>query len=146
MEDDDFSFEEYEGTPPELRDDANEGRGALIPPFSKKKYWNEYEDFTKWKKEKHTKSSSKHVLLAYFKYLLEVKKYKPSTLGGVRSKLKATLRLKENLDIENYITLKAFLKRHNKGYHPKKSKVLTKEQLERFIKNADDERWFWMLR
>jgi hypothetical protein len=37
----------------------------------------------------------------------------------------------------------AFLKRRNERYVPKKAKVLTKEQVEKFILEAPDEKWLF---
>lgn len=53
--------------------------------------------------------------------------------------LKATLSVKENLDIGTYKRVTAFLKRKGVGYEPKKSKVLSREEVNTFLREADDE-------
>lgn len=47
--------------------------------------------------------------------------------------------VQENINISYYNRLLAFLKQKAKGYVPKKSKVLTGEQVLQFIANAPDE-------
>jgi integrase len=52
--------------------------------------------------------------------------------------LKATLNVKENIDIGAFLKVIAFLKRNAVGYEAKKSKVLTREEVNTFLKEADD--------
>ena len=53
--------------------------------------------------------------------------------------LKATIIAKEDIDIGKYQKLRAFLKRKSDGYQAKKSKVLSEEQIQQFMKEAPDE-------
>lgn len=53
--------------------------------------------------------------------------------------LKATLSVKENLDVGNYKRVLALLKRKTVGYEPKKSKVLSRDELNRFFREANDD-------
>jgi hypothetical protein len=50
--------------------------------------------------------------------------------------VKTTLNLKNGISIEKMPKLRAFLKRQNDGYTPKKSRVLTKKQVDQFLNLA----------
>jgi len=52
--------------------------------------------------------------------------------------LRTELSLKRNVDIKKFTGLLAFLKRHSINYQPKKSNVLTKENIANFLTKADD--------
>nr|XP_022903505.1 uncharacterized protein LOC111415854 [Onthophagus taurus] len=52
--------------------------------------------------------------------------------------LRAVISMKKNVDISKYTQLVAFLKRQGKMYKPKKSKVLSKTNIEKFLREADD--------
>ncbi|XP_063932886.1 uncharacterized protein LOC135144749 [Zophobas morio] len=66
-------------------------------------------------------------MMAYFQDLSE--KYSPNSLWAKYSYLKATFLINENIDISIFKQLIAFLKQKSKGYSPKKSQVLTVEQV-----------------
>lgn len=53
--------------------------------------------------------------------------------------VKSTLQINENVDISTYKKLIAFLKRQNDYYEPKKSKVLTMENVLTFLNMAPDD-------
>ncbi|CAG9766248.1 unnamed protein product [Ceutorhynchus assimilis] len=53
--------------------------------------------------------------------------------------LKAVLSVKENIQIEKFPRVIAFLKRNSVGYEPKKSKVLSREEIDQFLATASDE-------
>ncbi|KAK5639946.1 hypothetical protein RI129_010757 [Pyrocoelia pectoralis] len=53
--------------------------------------------------------------------------------------LKATLNAKENVDFKKFTKLVSYLKKVSVGNHPKKSKVLTREEVNQFLTEADDE-------
>lgn len=53
--------------------------------------------------------------------------------------LKATLLVNRKINIGDYNRLEAFLKQSSKGYLPKKSKILTREDVLKFFKEASDE-------
>lgn len=55
--------------------------------------------------------------------------------------LKCTLNLNDNIDISKYMKLTSFLKQNNVGYQPKKAKVLTREQVDKFMIDASDEKY-----
>lgn len=115
---------------------ANEAILSVIPEKSKKLYEKSYSDFLSWKNKKNVKMTDEKVILAYFN--MQSKTLKSSTLWSLYSKLRNTIYLNENIEIRNYAKLIAFLKRKNVGHIPKKSKILTKSEMDRFILNADD--------
>jgi uncharacterized protein len=52
--------------------------------------------------------------------------------------LKATLKAKENIDIEKFGAVIPYLKKLNVGYRCKKSNVLTREEIKKFLEQAED--------
>lgn len=116
--------------------EAEKALACLLPEKSKEKYEKAYGNFKKWSEEKKLDIVNEKVMLAY--YSSEMAKYKSSTTWTNYSMLKATLNLKENVDISSYNQLLAFLKRKSDGYQAKKTKVLTKEDCFTFIKEAGD--------
>ena len=46
--------------------------------------------------------------------------------------------MKQNVDISKYNHLIAFLKKESVGHEPKKSRILTKEDVSKFLKEAGD--------
>lgn len=58
--------------------------------------------------------------------------------------LKSTLQIYEGSDISKYKQLIAFLKKQNEGYEPKKSKVLSIEQIMKFLNDASNESYLFM--
>ncbi|KAJ8915445.1 hypothetical protein NQ315_003206 [Exocentrus adspersus] len=55
--------------------------------------------------------------------------------------LKCTLNAKENVNIRKFSKLIPYLKSKSVGYRPKKSRILTKEEIERFLQEAPDSRF-----
>ncbi|XP_023310156.1 uncharacterized protein LOC108906291 [Anoplophora glabripennis] len=100
-------------------------------------YENAYRQFKEWCETNKARKASENVLLAYFAE--RSKKVKPSTLWAVYSMLKSTLNVKENVDIKKFTKLVPYLKKLSVGHNPKKSKVLTREEVNQFIREADDE-------
>ena len=130
-----------ECTPPEITAAANEASTSLLPQKSLVIYEKAYDQFLKWRSTSNVTSFSENVILAYLSELS--KKVKSSTLWSHYSMLKSTLRLKQNVDIGNYPKVRAYLKRQNEGYTPKKSRVLEKEQILQFIKEAPDQKFLF---
>lgn len=50
--------------------------------------------------------------------------------------LKSMLKVKENVDISNYSKVHLYLKRKNEGYEPKKSKILSQDNVSKFLTEA----------
>ena len=63
-----------------------------------------------------------------FPILLQSQEVKPSTLWSKYSMIKAVLSVKENIEINKFSRVIAFLKRNSVGYEPTKSKVLTRQE------------------
>lgn len=124
------------GTPPELVEAVNTASLELLPKKSREKYENAYRRFMDYRMSKNTSSFSENVVMAYFLDLCL--KMKSSTLWANYSMLKSTLALKHNVDISTYSKLRSLLKRQAQGYRAKKSKILTKEEIEKFIQEAPD--------
>lgn len=53
--------------------------------------------------------------------------------------LKSMMTIYNNVDGSKFHELEAFLKRKSRGYEPKKSKVFSKDDVVKFLKNASDE-------
>lgn len=132
----DCSDSELELTPPNIVDAANISCSNLISETSKEKYTTAHNVFMDWRKEHNTDSFSENVLMLYFVELS--KKFKASTLWTQYSMLRTTLKINNSVDIAMYAKLRAFLKRKSTGYRPKKSKIFTSEEINKFIKEAPD--------
>ncbi|XP_063925170.1 uncharacterized protein LOC135139030 [Zophobas morio] len=65
-------------------------------------------------------------------------KLSPCSLWPEYSMLKATLKAKENIDIEKFGAVISYIKKLNVGYRGKKSNVLTREETKTFLQEADD--------
>lgn len=80
-------------------------------------------------------SFSETVFLAYFQHLAMTKQ---PTLWSIYSMLKSTVNTKNNIQIEKYSKLIAYLKRLSEGHKSKKSKVLSSKNIETFLNEAPD--------
>lgn len=112
---------------------------GLLPKKSCERYENEYRLFCKWRQQKKIDTVSDDILLVYLSD--KAKSMKASTLWSRFSMIKGCLAVKENFNVTNLPKTTAFLKRQSVGYTPKKSKVLTADQVTKFILEAPDEKW-----
>lgn len=126
-------------TPPELRQVANDTIHNLLPEKSQNKYKSVYKNFMDWCSGKNVKSFTENVLLAYFTEMST--KYKSSSLWTFYSMLRSTLNMNNGINIENYLKLRAFLKRKSEKHITKKAKTFTPEQLNNFINEAPDDKY-----
>jgi hypothetical protein len=94
-----------------------------------------YEKLEKSCEGKNIKHINEKNLLAYFE---GKKTLKASTLWTLYAMLRSELCLKRNIDIKKYTNLVAFLKRQSDGHHAKKSNVLSKQNIAKFLIEADD--------
>lgn len=133
------SDSEFECTPPEIKEKATGVSLNLLPETSRYRYETTYQKFQGWKARNNVKSSSENVLLVYFEELS--RKYKASTLWSIFSMLKATIKIKHNINITDYMKLQSFLKRKSEKYTPKKSKILTEEDFSKFLNTAPDQQY-----
>lgn len=130
----DFSEDEENetSTPEELKEIANSL--SLLPEKSKQIYEHKFNQFNSWCIEKKVTRISENVLLAYFSELS--KNMSPSTVWSTYSMLKSTIKIKNDIDISRFKKVIAFLKKNAVGYVPKKSKILSKSEVEQFLKKA----------
>lgn len=132
---------DLQNTPPDVREEANAATLDLLPEKSKEKYLQVYSAFKQWCNQKTVRKTNETVVLAYFYELSKV--YKSSTLWSKFSMLKASLAVKENIDIK-YPKLIAFLKRQAVGYRPQKSQTFTREDVHTFLLEASDNEYLLM--
>ena len=66
-------------------------------------------------------------------------KYSPSTTWAHYSMIKSVIKIKENIDIQNYYSVIAILKRNSEGFRSKKAFTFTDAQIKMFIDEAPDE-------
>lgn len=122
-------------TPPEIRTAAEKAAENLLPQKSRGRYEKAYKVYKEWCDGKKVQNmNSESVVLAYFS---EIAKHKrASTLWSTYSMLRSTLIIKDKVDISKFSKLAAYLKAQNVGYQAKKSSVFTKEDIDRFLKDA----------
>lgn len=130
---------EIQCTPPDITATANAVCDSLLPKKSLEIYETVYQKFMTWRNEKNVHSFSENVLLTYLSEL--AKKFKPSTLWSHYSMLKSTIEIKHKVNIGEYPKVRAFLKRKNEGYTPRKSRVLENQQVLKFLKEAPDDKF-----
>ncbi|XP_045466569.1 uncharacterized protein LOC123675267 [Harmonia axyridis] len=58
--------------------------------------------------------------------------------------LKSVINIREDIDISKFPKLLAFLKRRNEGFKPKKSRILTSEQVDQFLREAPDDKYLML--
>jgi hypothetical protein len=129
-------------TPAHIKEAAEMAINNSLPQKSMKRNWQEYDIFMKWAEDNDVTIYNEYVLLAYFQ--AKFQNLKLSTLWSIYSMLKSTLNIKQNINIENYSKLIAFLKRTKDGYVAKKSRILEIEEIEKFINEAPDETYLLM--
>lgn len=129
-----------ESVPSDIEEAATNVVSSLLPEKSRVKYEKAYKRFGEWCEEKKVKNTANEkVLLAYFEHLS--KYYKSSSLWAYYSMLRAMISMNKNVDIGKYSHLITFLKRKAEGYRPKKSKILTKQDVIKFLQEADDKKF-----
>lgn len=131
-----ISESESEIVPNEISEAAKTATNELLPLKSRDRYELVYDLFQKWRNDKNVHTINEEVILAY---LMEKSKIlRPSSLWSNYSMLKSTISIKNNIDISRYPKVIAFLKRKSVGYKPKKSRVLNKDQIDKFLSEAED--------
>jgi hypothetical protein len=123
----------------------------LLPVKSKAAYEKVYASFCYWRENNKVSAVTEEVILAYLDEKQET--LSPASLWPHYSMLKSSLKVKENLCIEKFCSVTAYLKQINVGHHAKKSKVLSREHIEKFFLEAADETYlfvkvfmFWLLK
>jgi len=130
---------EMECTPPDVLSSAQKAYSNLLPTKSITLYEQKYKLFMDWCKIKNISKVSENILLAYF--VEELSPYKPSTLWSIFSMLKATLKVKNDVDISTYYKLVSYLKNKSKNFKPKKSGIFEKHHFVKFIIEAPDSKF-----
>lgn len=121
----------------DIEEAAEAALNSLLPEKSRKKYEKAYKQLTNWMEEKNVPDGiSEKTLLAYFNS--KMSGYAPNTKWSHFSMLRTFISKERNIDIKNYTQLIAFLKRKAVGYQPVKSRIFTKEDILRFVREADD--------
>lgn len=130
------SEDEFSSTPPNIVQLAANTTENLLPEKSRGRYEKVYQQFMDWRTTNNVNSFSENVLLAYFGEI--AKKFKPSSLWAIYSMLRSVITLKNNVNIENYPKLRAYLKRQSEGFKNKKSKILHPDEIKTFLNGAPD--------
>ncbi|KAJ8916837.1 hypothetical protein NQ315_005844 [Exocentrus adspersus] len=115
----------------ELEDAVKEVMDGILPKKSRKIYEAQYDTFVKWCCHENWKMSTKMFYLCFFAE--KSKTLSSSTLWAHYSMLKTMLNVKRNIDVSKFYKLSAFLKRKSEGYKPKNAKVLTLDQIDKFL-------------
>lgn len=117
---------------------AQEIANGTVPPRSKIKYEQCYDQFELWQTESNTKRLDESVFMVYFcDYLAP--KYSPPTLWSKWSMLNTMLRNKCGIRLDTYARLKGFVKMANKDYKPKQAPTFSLNQIKYFIQEASDD-------
>jgi hypothetical protein len=134
----DCDYDSESDNPLKVTERANAAIATIIPGKSKIQNEKAYIQFREWCTTKNVVRISEKMLLAY----LDEKsaKLKPPTLWSTFSMLKAMLNVKENIDVRKVPTNVPYLKKKSVGYRGKKSKILTPEDISKFIEEAADEK------
>jgi hypothetical protein len=114
----------------------------LLLVKSRKKYDKACQQFEGWCREKRVRDITEEVLLAYFEQ--KSRKLKGSTLWSLFSMLRPTIQLKKNIEIKKYASLITFIKRKSTGQVSKKSNIFTKQEIEKFLREADNGTYLMM--
>lgn len=126
--------------PMDIEEAANRATSELMPKKSSVQYDIAYNNFLAWCRLKNVEGNfSESVILAYLEEKSKI--WNSSTLWSKFSMIKSSALVKNGVDLSKYFKVIAFLKRKNEGYRPKKSKILTLEQVERFINEAPNEKY-----
>lgn len=134
--------EELRCTPPELAEKAQNVTSNLLPAKSKHIYTNTYKEFLDWCNKKNVINYTENVFIAYFSEKNSI--WKATTLWSHYSMLKTCFNIYKNIYINKFAKLITFLKRSSENYKPKKSKIFTLEELNRFIYEAPDNKFLMM--
>lgn len=149
------AIETFVEIPQNIREEAIAASCELLPKKTRKRYIKEYEAFTIWRKTKNVCGVNEDILLCYLTELS--KKFAPNSLWSKISMLKTYLKLHYNVDISRlvlrhvvcyyykfslcsyrYGKVFTLLRRKSECYKPKKAKVLTTEEVTKYLLEASD--------
>lgn len=125
-------------TPDNVRRIAADATKSLLPAKSRQRYEDALDAFECWKHTQNVPAElyTETVILAYFSGLSE--RYAGSTLWSIYSMLHKTIGVSKGVDISTFAKLQALLKQKMVGHRAKKSDVFSRENIERFMRDADD--------
>lgn len=129
-----------EDIPFEIMQNAQLASLELLPAKSREKYYRIYNVFKKWQGGHGMTTISSTIMKTYF-YEMDNKKYKPISMWAYYSMLKATIRVKENIDIGKFSEVVSFLKAKASGFKSAKAEVFTETQLKTFFDTASGVEW-----
>jgi Glu-tRNA(Gln) amidotransferase subunit E-like FAD-binding protein len=135
-------FEEADEPSSDIEESAALALNSLLPEKSKEKYKKAYKKFENWCSEKRVKHGNEEVLLAYFEQ--KSRTFKGSTLWSIYSMLRATFNVNKKIEIRNYPSLIAFIKRKSVGQLSKKFSLFAKFEMEKFLKEAENNTYLLM--
>lgn len=108
-----------------------------LPEKSQKKYNAAFKNFMDWRNKKNIDTLNENTFMAYFIKLSRT--YKPSSLWTTYSMLRRTIKISDDINLENFSKLREYLKNLSEGRHVKKSKNFTSYEINRFISDAPDD-------
>jgi integrase len=128
-------------TPDSIRSMAASVEDSLLPAATRGRYEQTFHAFEAWMREKAIPEGrcNETVLLAYFAELAT--RFAPSTLWTLYSMLHKTLCIKKGVDIKGFSKLQAFLKAKSSGHCAKKATVFARSDIDKFLREADNEKW-----
>lgn len=124
-------------TSPEICEAIGNASFDLLPPKSRAIYETSYKSFAEWRNSCGVQQITEPVMVEYFEKL--AKQYKPSTLWAQYSMLKTTIRVHDKVDTNAYQSLSAFIKDQARNAQPQKAKVLTADDVRRFLNEAPND-------
>ncbi|KAF2895724.1 hypothetical protein ILUMI_10448, partial [Ignelater luminosus] len=130
------------GIPPDIADAGNNPTLNVLPKKSRQRYELTYSKFKQWCENKKVKEITENILLEYF--LEMARQLKSSSLWSKYSMLKASLEIKDGVNIKKFSKLTTFLKWKSKGYRAQKSKTFSKDEIKRFLLQAPDDKYLMM--
>ena len=133
------NFEKMSDTDSDINEAAAEAMEQLLPKKSKATYEKAFKRFENWCCKKNVKEVSEKVMLAYLN--TELKDLKASTVWSNFSMIKSYLQTHRNINISNYQHVLSYLKRKMENYQAKKSKILERNEIYRFLKEANNDRY-----
>ncbi|KAF2895723.1 hypothetical protein ILUMI_10447 [Ignelater luminosus] len=134
--------EELLGIPPDISNAVNNTTLKLIPEKSRQIYDLAYSKFKQWCENKKIREITEDVLLRYFSEIAG--KLKSSSLWSRYSMLKASLEVKDEINIKKFSKLTAFLKWKSRGYCAEKSKTFSSNEIKKFLLQAPDDKYLMM--
>ena len=122
-----------------MKRSADEILNELNPLKSSKKYndrWNEFMNFSNINQDNEPNEES---FLTYFDNLKHQKNLASSTMWSIYSMLNHKMQMVYGQKLQKYPRLTALLKSYEANYVRKTAKVFSKEDFNRFLKDAPDE-------